>query len=144
MSGSKGRPKKIRYIQKMPVIMQFSPRGRAGRPDEVEITLDEFEALKLADYQELSQTQGANAMHVSRPSFGRMLRIARKKVADALVSGKTIKIKMGAQVGVTKKEITADILIQQAREWQKINDKVIQQAEEMASRRKATSHSGAT
>ena len=47
----KGRRKKIRYIQKMPDILQFSPRGKAGRPDEIELKIDEYEAIKLADYQ---------------------------------------------------------------------------------------------
>lgn len=102
----KGRPKKIRYIQVMPTIVQFSPRGRPGRPDEVEIMLDEFEALKLADFQGLSQMQGAMAMKISRPSFGRILREARRKVAEALTCGKIINIRMGdAQVGVTKKDV---------------------------------------
>ena len=45
----KGRRKKIRYIQKMPKIGQFSPRGKPGRPDEIELKIDEFETLKLAD-----------------------------------------------------------------------------------------------
>ena len=70
----KGRPKKVRFIQRMPKVSQFSPRGRAGRPDEVELTIDQFEAIKLSDYQGFSQTQGAMAMRLSRPSFGRILR----------------------------------------------------------------------
>lgn len=97
----KGRPKKVRYIQKMPKISQFSPRGRAGRPDEIELTIDQFEALKLAEYQGFSQVDGAKAMGISRPSFGRILREARKVVAIAIVDGKIIRIRMGsAQVGV--------------------------------------------
>ncbi len=106
-----GRPKKVRYIQSMPKIMLFSPRGKPGRPDEVELSLDQFEAIKLADFQGFSQSDGAMAMHVSRPSFGRILREARFKIADALVNGKIIKITMGdAQVGVRKIEYTQDTL----------------------------------
>lgn len=122
----KGRPKKIRYIQKMPAIVQFSPRGRPGRPDEVEITLDEFEAIKLADHQGFDQSQGAKAMRISRPSFGRILRDARKKVANALVRGNTIRIRMGsAQVGVMKQEITAEIINQQPKNWRGMNKRIV-------------------
>ncbi len=103
----KGRPKKVRFIQKMPVVRQFSPRGKAGRPEEVILHMDEFEALKLADFQMFSQSEGAAAMRLSRASFGRSVREARRKVADALVNGKIIKIQMGdAQIGVRQKEVT--------------------------------------
>ena len=97
----KGRKKKVRYIQKMPQISQFSPRGKPGRPDEVELTVDQFEAIRLADFQDLEQSEGAKLMGVSRPSFGRILRKARMVVADALVNGKIIRIRIGnVQVGV--------------------------------------------
>jgi len=100
----KGRRKKIRYIQKMPDILQFSPRGKAGRPDEIELKIDEYEAIKLADYQGYDQAEGAMAMGISRPSFGRILRSARHAIADALVSGKIIRIRTGnVQVGVRQK-----------------------------------------
>jgi len=100
----KGRRKKIRYIQKMPSILQFSPRGKAGRPDEIELKIDEFEAIKLADYQGYDQAEGAMAMGISRPSFGRILRNARHTIADALVNGKIIRIRTGnVQVGVRQK-----------------------------------------
>ncbi|MFA5060319.1 MAG: DUF134 domain-containing protein [Candidatus Omnitrophota bacterium] len=91
----KGRPKKIRFVQKEPKIRQFSPRGKPGRPDEIEIALDEFEAIKLADFENLDQAAGALAMGISRASFGRILRSGRKKIALALVSGKIIKIAGG-------------------------------------------------
>ncbi|MDD3375080.1 MAG: DUF134 domain-containing protein [Candidatus Omnitrophica bacterium] len=101
----RGRPKKVRYIQRMPTVTLFSPRGKPGRPDEISLTIDQFEALKLADYQGFDQSQGAIVMKVSRPSFGRILRSARKNVANALVNGKIIKIGIGdMQVGVRSKE----------------------------------------
>lgn len=100
----KGRRKKIRYIQKMPTILQFSPRGKAGRPDEIELKIDEYEAIKLADYQGYDQSEGALAMGISRPSFGRILRSARHIIADGLISGKIIRIRTGnVQVGVRQK-----------------------------------------
>ncbi len=100
----KGRRKKIRYIQKVPEIGQFSPRGKPGRPDEAELKIDEYEAIKLADYQGYDQSEGAMAMGISRPSFGRILRNGRAAVADALVNGKIIRIRTGdVQVGVRQK-----------------------------------------
>ena len=100
----KGRRKKIRYIQKMPKILQFSPRGKPGRPDEIELKVDEYEAIKLADLQGYDQSEGAMAMGISRPSFGRILRNGRTVIADALVNGKIIRIRTGdVQVGVRQR-----------------------------------------
>ncbi len=102
----KGRRKKVRFVQKMPAIKTFSPRGKAGRPDEVLLTIDQFEAIKLADYQGYNQAEGAVAMGISRPSFGRIVRAGRKVLADALVNGKIIKIDIGnVQVGVKQRNI---------------------------------------
>jgi uncharacterized protein len=102
-----GRPRKVRFIQKMPKVTQFSPRGKPGRPEIASITIDELEALKLTDYQGFSQANGATAMHISRSSFGRMVRESRRKLADAIINGKIIKIVFGeAQVGVRKTEFT--------------------------------------
>lgn len=102
----KGRKKKVRYIQEMPPVSQFSPRGRPGRPDEIELKVDEFEALKLADYQGYDQAEGAVAMGISRASFGRILRNARKIVATAMVEGCSIRIRIGdVQVGVRQRNL---------------------------------------
>lgn len=104
----KGRKNKVRYIQKMPTISQFSPRGKVGRPDEIELRIDQFEAIKLADYQGYNQSEGAKMMGISRPSFGRILRLGRKIVGDALVNGKIIRIRVGSvQVGVRHKNVPA-------------------------------------
>ena len=101
-----GRRKKIRYIQKMPRIVQFSPRGKTGRPDEIELKVDEFEAIKLNDFQGYNQSEGAQAMGISRPTFGRILRNARQVLANALVNGKIIRIRIGnVQVGVKQKNL---------------------------------------
>lgn len=102
----KGRRKKVRYVQEMPTILQFSPRGKAGRPEEVELKIDHFEAIKLASYQGYDQSEGARAMGISRPSFGRILREAHAIVADALVNGKIIRIRTSdVQVGVRRKKL---------------------------------------
>ena len=97
----RGRRKKVRYIQKMPKTAQFSPRGNPGRPDEAQLNIDHYEAIKLADYQGYNQSEGAKAMGISRPTFGRILREGRKILADALTNSKIIRIRTGdTQVGV--------------------------------------------
>jgi predicted DNA-binding protein (UPF0251 family) len=88
----RGRPKKQRIIRQDPRVSQFSPRGKAGRPDEIELTMDEFEAIRLADYKCLSQQEAAQSMRISQQTFSRTLRKARRKAADGLVNGKTIRI----------------------------------------------------
>ena len=130
---ARGRPKKVRYIQRMPRIVQFSPRGKPGRPDETELTLDEFEAIKLADYQGFRQDEGAVAMKLSRASFGRILRKARKKVAEALVMGKIVRIRMGdVQVGVRKSEFTADSLAKEIEAFKDRTKKVVEEIKDIA------------
>ena len=94
----KGRPKKYRIVRADPRISQFSPRGRPGRPDEVNLSMDEYEAVRLADFQGMSQKQAARSMQVSQQTFSRVLSKARKKIADAMVSGKIIKIQGGSYV----------------------------------------------
>ena len=66
-----GRPKKIRKTQESPTIIRFSPRGRPGRPDEVFLEYDEFEAIRLKDGINLSHINSANQMEISRQTFGR-------------------------------------------------------------------------
>jgi predicted DNA-binding protein (UPF0251 family) len=104
----RGRRKKVRYIQKMPKTAQFSPRGNPGRPDEAQLNIDHYEAIKLADYQGYNQSEGAKAMGVSRPTFGRILREGRGILADALTNSKIIRIRTGdTQVGVRPHNLPA-------------------------------------
>ncbi len=91
----KGRPKKYRIVRQDPKISQFSPRGRPGRPDEVELTVDEYEAIRLADYIGLSQKEAAISMKISQQTFSRILKKARKSLANGLINGAVIKIQGG-------------------------------------------------
>ena len=88
----KGRPKKIRLIQREPEIGQFSPRGRPGRPNEIEVPIDQFEALRLVDYRGLKHRHAAGLMGVSRQTLERILKAARKNISDAIINGKIIRI----------------------------------------------------
>jgi predicted DNA-binding protein (UPF0251 family) len=63
--------------------------------EEVVLTVDEFEAIRLADLGGLYQEQAAEKMNVSRQTFGRIIEAAHKKVAEALVKGKALKIEGG-------------------------------------------------
>jgi predicted DNA-binding protein (UPF0251 family) len=94
----RGRPKKYRIVKQDPRISQFSPRGKPGRPDEVNLAMDEFEAIRLAYYMGLSQKEAAKSMHISQQTFSRILERAHKTIADALVLGKIIKIQGGYYV----------------------------------------------
>lgn len=89
----RGRPKKNRVVQEKPIICQFSPRGKPGRPDEVELKLDEFEALRLADCQGLSQKEAAKSMEISQQTFSRILKKGRKTLASGFIKGKIIRIR---------------------------------------------------
>jgi predicted DNA-binding protein (UPF0251 family) len=57
--------------------------------------LDEFQALKCAELDRKDQTTAAAAMRVSRQTFGTILASARRKLADAVVNGKALKIEGG-------------------------------------------------
>jgi len=77
----------------MPDVMYFKPAGIPLRMlEEVAISLDELEALRLADLKALHQTPAAEQMGVSRATFGRVVESARRKVADALVNGKALRM----------------------------------------------------
>jgi predicted DNA-binding protein (UPF0251 family) len=80
----------------MPESNYFKPRGiPLSMLEEVVLTVDEFEAIRLADLESLYQEQAAKKMNVSRQTFGRIIESARKKVAEAVVKGKALKIEGG-------------------------------------------------
>ncbi len=90
------RPKKTRWIKCHPGERCFRPESKkAIALEDLELSIDEFEAIRLADLEELTHKQAAKFMKVSRPTFTRILSSAHKKVADGLVNIKTIKIKGG-------------------------------------------------
>lgn len=90
------RPTCCRRVSGEPVCAVFKPTGAVGRRlEQVAITLDEFEAVRLADLEGLYQEQGAERMGVSRPTFGRILTSAHRKIAEALVGGKVLRIEGG-------------------------------------------------
>lgn len=90
------RPIKPRWINGKPGTVFFIPHPFPDpRIEHVIVSLDELESLRLADHEDLSQEEAALEMNVSRATFGRIVRQARKKVAEALVTGKAILVEGG-------------------------------------------------
>jgi uncharacterized protein len=64
--------------------------------EEVFLSVDEFEAVRLKDLEGLEQEEGAAKMNISQPTFHRILVSGRKKIVSALVNGNAIKIEGGS------------------------------------------------
>ena len=90
------RPIKCRRVAFMPSVTYFKPAGIPLRfLEEVRLSVEEAEALRLKELMGLEQEQGAEKMNISRQTFQRVLASARQKVADALLNGKAIRIEGG-------------------------------------------------
>lgn len=87
------RPKKYRCIRCKPDATYFKPRGiPLVELEEIAITMDEIETIRLADYEGLYHEEAAVKMKISRQTFGRILNEAHRKVAECLIKGKALKI----------------------------------------------------
>ena len=87
------RPPKPRVVCHSPEVVYFKPRGvPLCDLEEVVLGLDETEALRLADLEGYSQEEVGRRMQVSRATVGRILEAAHRKVAEALVGGKALRI----------------------------------------------------
>ena len=90
------RPQKNRIVTCNPDVNYFKPRGMPMMDlSEVQITVDEREALRLSDLLCMSHEEAGKKMGVSRATFGRIIQKAHKIVADAIINGKAIKIEGG-------------------------------------------------
>ena len=90
------RPRNCRRVGCIPGSTYFKPKGIPLLVlEEVVLTVDECEAIRLADLERLYQEQAAERMKVSRQTFGRIIESAHKKVAEALVKGKALRIEGG-------------------------------------------------
>ena len=94
----KGRPRNIRKISFMPAVSGFKPYGEnitdTGK-DCVFLLYEEYEALRLNDYEKHTQCESAVIMQVSRPTFTRIYMSAREKIAKAFVEGRRIVVEGG-------------------------------------------------
>ncbi|NQT22405.1 MAG: DUF134 domain-containing protein [Candidatus Omnitrophica bacterium] len=90
------RPKKTRLVKSEPGERCFKPLCKPlGKIESAVLSLDEFEAVRLADFEGLKQDKAAKRMRISRPTFSRIVNSAHKKISDALVNIKAIRIKGG-------------------------------------------------
>lgn len=93
------RPRKPRFVENEPSSDYFKPRGvPASDLEEVRLSVEELEAVKLVDLKGLKQEEAAERMEVSRATLQRTLAGARGKIADALVAGKALGISGGDYV----------------------------------------------
>ena len=98
------RPKCRRNICGIPDKNYYKPRGIPTVDlEEIVLNLDEFEAIRLADYEQLYQEEAAAKMNISRQTFGRIIEAAHKKIADVLLNGKALKIE-GGEVALDEKK----------------------------------------
>lgn len=101
------RPTKERRVEFLPEYNYFKPVGIHRKElEEIHLTIEEFEALRLKDLECLTQEEAAERMHISRPTFQRILTEARRKLTRALIEGYAIKFEGGnyllAQKGYCK------------------------------------------
>ncbi len=90
------KPKKERQVLYPPIIVYFKPQGiPLYQLEQVILTVDEYEAVRLADWEGLKHNEAALKMGISRPTFTRLLEDAHKKISDALINGKAIRIEGG-------------------------------------------------
>ena len=91
--------RRFRRIKMPPVMEGYKPFGIPMRDlESVDLLYEEFEALRLADYENLTQEEAAKKMNISRPTFTRLYDKARKSVARAFVEGKAIIIRGGTYI----------------------------------------------
>ena len=87
------RPKLKRRVRFNPNVTYFKPRGIPLKElEEMTLSADELEALRLKHFLELDQTEAAEKLGVSQPTFHRVLLSANKKITEALIKGKAIRI----------------------------------------------------
>lgn len=91
------RPIKKRRVCRLPEQRGFSPCGKENT-ETIELTVDEYETIRLIDYHDLDQEECSARMNVSRTTVQNIYDSARKKISDALINGKHLAIRGGSYV----------------------------------------------
>lgn len=100
------RPFKCRRVAFSPETKFFKPAGiPVSQLNEITLTLDELEAVRLADLIGMYQEEAAQQMNVSRQTFGNIIAAAHKKIADCLINSKALKIN-GGSVEMTERKFS--------------------------------------
>ena len=90
------RPRKGRQVSSLPDNNRFGPLGMRNRQNQfITMLIDEYETIRLIDLEGFTQEECANQMNIARTTVQRMYSDARKKIAESLVNGKTLKIEGG-------------------------------------------------
>ncbi|MCM0757872.1 DUF134 domain-containing protein [Sporomusa sphaeroides DSM 2875] len=90
------RPHKERRVEQLPPVTHYKPAGVPLRDlEEVTLTIEEMEAIRLADIEQLDQGTAAASMDVSRPTFHRIVNSAHQKIAAALWGGHALRVDGG-------------------------------------------------
>lgn len=90
------RPHKERRVEQLPPVTHYKPAGVPLRDlEEVTLTIEEMEAIRLADIEQLDQGTAATSMDVSRPTFHRIVNSAHQKIAAALWGGHALRVDGG-------------------------------------------------
>jgi predicted DNA-binding protein (UPF0251 family) len=92
------RPLRSRKVSSPPVISGFKPYGgkkKTGKQNSIFLHLEEYEAVRLCDYEMLNHHEASMLMAVSRPTLTRIYSRARKKIAEAMVKGLQLIIEGG-------------------------------------------------
>ncbi len=98
-----GRNRRHRWVYGTPVVNFFGPRGVSiDDLAQINLNVEELEAIKWADFEGLYQEEAARKMNISRQTFGRILEEAHKKIAECLVQGKALRIDGGNYVMIQK------------------------------------------
>jgi predicted DNA-binding protein (UPF0251 family) len=93
------KPKKNRFVLQPPSVVYYKPQGiPLYQLEQVILAVEEYEAVRLVDYEGLQQKDAAERMKVSRATCARILESARHKIAAALTGGKAIRIQGGSFV----------------------------------------------
>jgi predicted DNA-binding protein (UPF0251 family) len=91
------RPQYNRIVYEPPLYSHFAPEGlKEQDPEQIVLTLDQFEAFRLADQLGYSHAQAAREMQISRSTFSRLIQKARKKIADFIIQGGILTIQGGS------------------------------------------------
>lgn len=90
------RPKSNRIVREPPLFTEFKPVGVPGAElDQILLSLDEYEAVRLADYVGMSHEEAADEMGMSRSTFSRLIEKSRKKIAEFIFQGRLLTIDGG-------------------------------------------------
>jgi predicted DNA-binding protein (UPF0251 family) len=101
LSRERGMPRKKRQraVQRIPTVPIYKPAGVPAKElEEIFITVDEFEAIRLADFKGLNQREASKIMKISQPTFNRVLSSARSKIAMGIVQGLVLRFEGGRYV----------------------------------------------